>query len=59
MLDRIKSFSRSPWIRWPVIALSYMAAFMLVNPGMWSEHRFLGWDAVNEHWGALGPPPLI
>jgi hypothetical protein len=53
MLDRIKTLACSPWIRWPAVALAYMAAFMLVNPGIWSEHRFLGWDAVNEHWGAL------
>lgn len=30
-----------------------MAAFMLVNPVMWSKDRFLGWDAVWEHWGAI------
>lgn len=40
-------------MRWLAIGLLYVAAFMAVNPNMWDGKRFLGWDAVNEHWGAI------
>jgi len=54
MGSKILHIVRSRPVRWALIALAYAAAFMLVNPGMWSKARFLGWDAVWEHWAAIG-----
>jgi len=53
MADSFMKILRSWPVRWGGAALLYMAAFMLVNPSMWSKERFLGWDAVWEHWAAI------
>ena len=53
MLSRFMNIARSRPVRWGGAALIYMAAFMLINPSMWSKDRFLGWDAVWEHWAAI------
>jgi hypothetical protein len=53
MQIEMKRVAQSRWVRWLFIGLLYVAAFMAVNPNMWDGKRFLGWDAVHEHWGAI------
>lgn len=39
------------------LGLGYAAAFVALHPALWLHGRFLGWDAVREHWGDRVFPP--
>ncbi len=39
------------------LGLLYAALFVAMHPVLWLHGRFLGWDAVREHWGDRVFPP--
>ncbi len=45
-------------MRWLLIGLAYAAVFLAMHPVFWWQGRFLGWDAVREHWGDRVFPAL-
>jgi len=39
------------------LGLVYATVFVAMHPALWLRGRFLGWDAVREHWGDRVFPP--
>ncbi|MCB9558178.1 MAG: hypothetical protein H6707_18830 [Deltaproteobacteria bacterium] len=37
----------------PIALVIYIASALLLHPQLLGNERFLGWDAVNEHWGVV------
>ncbi len=45
-------------MRWLLLGLAYAAVVLAMHPVFWWQGRFLGWDAVREHWGDRVFPAL-
>jgi hypothetical protein len=47
----------APALRFLGLGVVYAALFVAMHPTLWLQGRFLGWDAVREHWGDRVFPP--